>query len=117
MLTETVAGRTYNFSHSVGRNAQTGMGFNTPVAAAIGADGVVYVVNRGSESISNVGWNRTGPGRCGICTWNKQQNNKGEDQYHGGSIISWNDLWRQLPRRGCCRQPDDATRHGRAHHL
>ena len=59
MLTETVAGRTYDYSHSVGRGAQTGMGFSNPVAATIGQDGILYVVNRGSESISNVAWNRT----------------------------------------------------------
>ena len=63
MLTETVAGRTYDYSHNVGRGAQTGMGFNTPVAMTIGPNGVVYVANRGSESISNVGWNRTGVGQ------------------------------------------------------
>ncbi len=63
MLTETVAGRTFDYSHNVGRGAQTGMGFNTPVALTIGANGVVYVANRGSESISNVGWNRTGVGQ------------------------------------------------------
>ena len=63
MLTETVAGRTYDYSHNVGRGAQTGMGFNSPVAMAIGPNGVVYVANRGSESISNVGWNRTGVGQ------------------------------------------------------
>lgn len=63
MLTETVAGRTYDYSHNVGRGAQTGMGFNTPVAMTIGSNGVVYVANRGSESISNVGWNRTGVGQ------------------------------------------------------
>ena len=63
MLTETVAGRTFDYSHNVGRGAQTGMGFNTPVAMTLGSDGVVYVANRGSESISNVGWNRTGVGQ------------------------------------------------------
>jgi DNA-binding beta-propeller fold protein YncE len=63
MLTETVAGRTYDYSHNVGRGAQSGMGFNEPVAMTLGADGVVYVVNRGTESISNVGWNRTGVGQ------------------------------------------------------
>lgn len=62
MLTETVAGRTYDYSHSVGRGAQTGMGFSNPVAAALGQDDILYVVNRGSESISNVAWNRTGVG-------------------------------------------------------
>ena len=63
MLTETVAGRTFDYSHNVGRGAQTGMGFNTPVAMTIGPNGTVYVANRGSESISNVGWNRTGVGQ------------------------------------------------------
>jgi len=62
MLTETVAGRTYDYSHSVGRGSQTGMGFSNPVAAALGKDDVLYVVNRGSEGISNVAWNRTGYG-------------------------------------------------------
>jgi DNA-binding beta-propeller fold protein YncE len=38
------------------------MGFSQPAAAALGKDDVVYVVNRGSESISNVSWNRTGVG-------------------------------------------------------
>ena len=63
MLTETVAGRTFDYSHNVGRGAQTGMGFNTPVALTIAPNGMVYVANRGSESISNVGWNRTGVGQ------------------------------------------------------
>ena len=62
MLTQVAAGRTYDFSHSVGRGAQSGMGFSQPVAAAQGPNGVVYVVNRGSEGISNVSWNRTGYG-------------------------------------------------------
>src|SRR5262249_61120040 len=62
MLTETVAGRTYDYSHNVGRGAATGMGFANPVALAVDADGVVYVVNRGGESISNVPWDRTGVG-------------------------------------------------------
>ena len=63
MLTETVAGRTFDYSHNVGRGAQTGMGFNTPVSMTIGANGVVFVANRGGESIGNVGWNRTGVGQ------------------------------------------------------
>ena len=62
MLTQVAAGRAYDFSHSVGRGAQSGMGFNQPVACALGKDDTVYVVNRGSESISNVAWNRTGVG-------------------------------------------------------
>ncbi len=63
MLTETVAGRTYDYSHNVGRGAQTGMGFNFPVDLALGPNDVAYVVNRGNESISNVSWDRTGVGQ------------------------------------------------------
>ncbi len=62
MLTQIAAGRVYDFSHSVGRGAQSGMGFNQPVAVALGGGDAVYVVNRGSESISDVPWNRTGLG-------------------------------------------------------
>ncbi len=63
MLTETVAGRTYDYSYNVGRNAQSGMGFQGPLSMAQGVDGVVYVVNRGAETIGNVDWNRTGFGQ------------------------------------------------------
>ena len=62
MLTQVAAGRTYDYSHSVGRGAQSGMGFNQPVSVALGKDDRMYVVNRGSESTSNVAWNRTGIG-------------------------------------------------------
>jgi DNA-binding beta-propeller fold protein YncE len=57
------------------------MGFNNPVALAIAPDGVVYVANRGSESISNVAWNRTGIGqRIGKVTVGGQT---GEEEYLG----------------------------------
>ena len=81
MLTETVAGRTYDYSHSVGRGAQTGMGFSNPVAAVLGHDGILYVVNRGSESISNVPWNRTGVGGriCKVTLGNQA----GEEEFIG----------------------------------
>jgi DNA-binding beta-propeller fold protein YncE len=62
MLTQIAAGRVYDYSHSVGRGAQSGMGFSQPVAAALGPSGVLYVVNRGSEGISNVPWYRSGYG-------------------------------------------------------
>ena len=62
MLTETVAGRTYDYTHNVGRGAQSGMGFNYPNAMTFAPDGTVYITIRGSETISNVGWNRTGVG-------------------------------------------------------
>ena len=63
MLTETVAGRTYDYTHNVGRGSQSGMGFNYPNSLTFAPDGTVYITNRGSESISNVGWNRTGGGQ------------------------------------------------------
>ena len=81
MLTETIAGRTYDYSHNVGRGAQTGMGFNTPVALTLGANGVAYVINRGSETISNVAWNRTGVGqRVGMVTMGSTA---GEEEFLG----------------------------------
>lgn len=62
MLTQIAAGRVYDYSHSVGRGAQSGMGFSQPVAAALGPSGTLYVVNRGSEGVSNVPWYRTAYG-------------------------------------------------------
>jgi DNA-binding beta-propeller fold protein YncE len=38
------------------------MGFNQPVAAALGQGNMVYVLNRGIEGISNVAWNKIGYG-------------------------------------------------------
>ena len=63
MLTETVAGRTYDYSHNVGLQSYGGIGFRIPVALALGAGGVAYITSRGTENISNVGWNRTGAGQ------------------------------------------------------
>ncbi len=62
MLTQIAAGRTYDYSHSIGRGSQSGLGFSQPVSVALGQDNLMYIVNRGSESISNVAWNRTGIG-------------------------------------------------------
>ena len=59
MLTQMVAGRVYDYSHSVGRQ---GMGFSNAVAAALGEDNKVYVLNRGSEAVTAVPWDRTGRG-------------------------------------------------------
>ncbi len=50
MLTTVAAGRVYNFSHVVGRNAITGTGFQLPTALTVGQDGVVYVISRGNQS-------------------------------------------------------------------
>ena len=48
-LNTVVAGRAWLYSHNVGRQAQSGMGFSTPVSAAITSDGTLYVANRSGE--------------------------------------------------------------------
>ena len=50
MLTTVIAGRVYDFSHAVGRNAAAGDGFAYPSAIALASKGVMYVVSRGSEN-------------------------------------------------------------------
>ncbi len=54
MLTTTVAGRTWNFSHAIGRNAAAGNGFTQPVDVAAGPDGVLYVLSRGNDGVGGV---------------------------------------------------------------
>lgn len=54
MLTTTVAGRTWNFSHAIGRNAAAGNGFTQPVDVAAGSDGVLYVISRGNDGAGGV---------------------------------------------------------------
>ena len=54
MLTTTVAGRTWNFSHAIGRNAAAGNGFTQPWDVAAGSDGVLYVLSRGQEGVGGV---------------------------------------------------------------
>ena len=49
MLTTTVAGRTWNFSHAIGRNAAAGAGFTYPTAVATAPGDAMYVLSRGSE--------------------------------------------------------------------
>ena len=49
MLTTTVAGRTWNFSHAIGRDAAAGAGFTYPTAVAVAPGDVLYVLSRGSE--------------------------------------------------------------------
>ncbi len=72
MLTQTVAGRVWDYSHCVGRPALSGMGFNLAVGVAIGEGDLVYVLSRGSELISDVPWNRTTAGaRVGVLTVGK----------------------------------------------
>ena len=54
MLTTTAAGRTWNFSHAIGRNAAAGNGFTQPVSVAAGPEGVLYVLSRGQEGVGGV---------------------------------------------------------------
>ena len=52
MLTETVAGRTYDYSHNVGRDTLSGMGFFMPVALeSLWALGWGKVSTSGGEGI------------------------------------------------------------------
>ncbi len=48
MLTTVIAGRVYDFSHVVGRNAASGNGFTNPQSLASASGGVVYVLSRGA---------------------------------------------------------------------
>ena len=51
MLTTAVAGRTWNFSHAIGRNAQAGNGFTQPRSVAVAPGGILYVLSRGSDGV------------------------------------------------------------------
>ena len=62
MLTQTVAGRAYDFRYSVGRQALTGLGFYHPIQMVLGSGDEAYVLSRGSEGVNNVAWNRIGYG-------------------------------------------------------
>ena len=42
--------RTFAYSHSIGRNEFAGTGFRNPVDMAVGADDVLYIVNRSYEN-------------------------------------------------------------------
>ena len=55
MLTQTVAGRTYDYSHAVG-----GRYIQSPVGVAISSGDTVFVLSRGAEAIANVHWSKAG---------------------------------------------------------
>tara|TARA_B100000029_G_scaffold250199_1_gene247129 strand:- start:31 stop:1032 length:1002 start_codon:yes stop_codon:yes gene_type:complete len=57
--------RTFSYSHSVGRNEFAGTGFRNPVDMALGADDIVYVINRAYE-------NRPDGVRVTVCTLNEE---------------------------------------------
>ena len=47
MLTTTVSGRTWSFSHSLGAFSEAGKGFLHPTDVAVAPGGILYVVSRG----------------------------------------------------------------------
>jgi len=49
-LTTVARGRTYDWSHAVGRGAATGTGFNYPQTMCLGTGRDIYVANRGNEN-------------------------------------------------------------------
>ena len=49
-LTTTVAGRTIQYSHTVGRQAASGNGFTYPIGLALGPNQTAYVVCRANEN-------------------------------------------------------------------
>ena len=49
MLTTTVAGRTWQFSHAIGCAAREGNGFTQPTAVAVTPGGILYVLSRGGR--------------------------------------------------------------------
>ena len=61
MVTRVVAGRTYDFSHAMGRGG-VGAGFNSGNALAFSSDNLVYVLSRGGEAVTAVPWHRTARG-------------------------------------------------------
>ena len=57
MLTQTVAGRVYDYRYAVG-----GLYIPQPVGIAIGEGDTVYTLSRPTDAISGVAWNKTGVG-------------------------------------------------------
>lgn len=51
MLTTTAAGRVFDHSYCIGMYGMSGQGFWAPMDFALGANGVIYVVNRGAEEL------------------------------------------------------------------
>ena len=64
MLTQTVAGRVYDYSHAVG-----GRLVPYPVGVAVGEGDRVYVLSRAADAISGVPWNKTAvDAKVSMCT-------------------------------------------------
>ena len=60
-MTTQVQGVTFRYSHTIGRNEVSGVGFRSPVAVALGKEDRMYVVSRASDS-------RVDGKRITICT-------------------------------------------------
>ena len=58
MLTTTVAGRTWDFSHAIGKSAKVGNGFTQLTAVAVASGGVLYVLSRGGRDSPAFGMGR-----------------------------------------------------------
>lgn len=58
MLTRTVSGRTYTFSHAIGRQTNVGVGFRFPVDLALGDEEIIYVLSLGDGDVGGVGGTR-----------------------------------------------------------
>ena len=56
-----VTTRHYQYSHTIGRNSNSGLGFRNPVDVAIGKEGNIYVVSHGLEYVPTTA-------RVGVCT-------------------------------------------------
>ena len=54
MQTTTVAGRTWSFSHAIGRRDTEARWFSCPTAVAVAGGGVLYVLSRGVETVWGV---------------------------------------------------------------
>jgi tripartite motif-containing protein 71 len=64
-LTTVVRGRAYDWSHSIGRGAATGTGFNYVQTMCLGNDGDIYTANRGNENNFGMRVNRIKLGGAG----------------------------------------------------
>ena len=51
MVSTTAAGRTWSFSHAIGRNSVAGNGFWLPTSVAVAPGGILYVLSRGNEMV------------------------------------------------------------------
>ena len=73
---------TFSYSHSIGRNEFAGTGFRNPVDLALGADDVVYVLNRSYET-------RPDGIRVSVCTLNEEYISEFGSNGEGDGQFTW----------------------------